>query len=88
MNNAQRPEKFLSAKEIASAFEDFGKPICYEFALELVRATPGRLGMNARFSDVLAFWQANPDFSPFGRTGSVRIRRDATSSGGVGIVVR
>lgn len=62
-------EKFLSPKEIVGALHELhGVRVSRQFVCAMIVAgVLPRLGRNARLSDVMTFWTANPDFSPRAR---------------------
>lgn len=57
-------EKFLSPKELAAMlFELHGVTTSARFMRAMLQAgVKPRLGYNARLSDLITFWAANPDF--------------------------
>lgn len=66
-----RPEKYLTAKEIAAEFEERGIPIHVDYARAIIRELGARTlavrGKYARFSDAWDFWVLNPGWMPFSR---------------------
>lgn len=66
-DNLSSHDKRLTPKEIAAAFrERDGIIVSEQFVRFMFRAGVRRVGMYARFADVVAWWEANPDFSPRG----------------------
>lgn len=65
--NSLSSEKPMTPKEIAAEFrERMGITVSEQFVRYMLRAGVRRMGMYARFSDVVAWWEQNPDFSPRG----------------------
>lgn len=86
MSTHTRGEKYLTAKELSAELEKNGRSVSEDFARELIRATPGRLGLSARLSDSLRFWTENPDFAPFARNRSALLGGRRTNRDTLGIV--
>lgn len=65
-------ERYLSAKELVAAIrEQHGLTVSEPFIRTMLRAGVKRVGLNARLSDVMEWWEKNPDFSPRGTRGTV-----------------
>lgn len=65
--NTTGGEKPMTAKEISGEFrERLGIVVSEQFVRYMLKAGVRRIGMYARFSDVVAWWEQNPDFSPRG----------------------
>ncbi len=66
-----RPEKYLTAKEIAAEFDARGIPIHVDYARAIIRELGVRnLALRskyAKFSDAWDFWVLNPGWMPFSR---------------------
>lgn len=64
-------ERYLTAKEIAAAFDERGIPMHVDYARALIRElqTRGLALRNkyAKFSDCWDFWVLNPGWMPFSR---------------------
>lgn len=66
-DNLSSPDKRLTPKEIAAAFrEREGIVVSEQFVRFMFRAGVRRVGMYARFVDVVEWWEEHPDFSPRG----------------------
>ena len=66
-DNLSSPGKRLTPKEIAAEFrEREGIVVSEQFVRFMFRAGVRRVGMYARFADVVEWWENHPDFSPRG----------------------
>ena len=76
-NNLSSHDKRLTPKEIAAEFrERDGIIVSEQFVRFMLRAGVRRIGMYARFADVVAWWEANPDFSPRGNARRARVQKN------------
>jgi len=58
-------QKYLSAKELVFEIKkEFGLVVSENFVRSMMRAGVKRIGYKARLSDVMEWWEKNPDFSP------------------------
>ena len=56
-------ERMLPAKQLAVEIrEEYGLIVSRQFVCAMLRAGVPRLGYNARYSDLIAWWRANPNF--------------------------
>lgn len=66
-----KPEKYLTAKEIAYEFDERGIHLHVEYVRAILHElTSKRIAIRnkyARFSDCWEFWAWNPDYMPFSR---------------------
>jgi hypothetical protein len=64
-----KPEKYLTAKEIAYEFEDLGIRLSVDYVRAIIHELTSRKkairNKYARFSDCWDFWTLNPDYMPF-----------------------
>jgi hypothetical protein len=87
-----RPERYLSAKELAAEFSARGlQPASYEAMIALIADCDESVGRTIRLGDAIAFLRANPQWSPFARVdgrrkSSAKVRRSRKKSDTVGIV--
>jgi hypothetical protein len=61
----EQPEKYLPPKEIAFEMKArLGIVVSTRYVRDMIRAGVPSLGLNARFSDVVAWWESHKDFAP------------------------
>lgn len=68
-------EKRMQPKQLAAEFASrLGVKVSERFIRSMLCAGVRRIGYNARFSDVVEWWERNPDFSPRSKSKNVTIK--------------
>lgn len=60
-------ERYLCAKELATALTEIGLRTHDDYAREIIRSSPLSVRRCLRLSEAIEFLRANPRFSPFSR---------------------
>jgi len=81
MTEQQINDRRLAPKQISAEFhERMGVIVSEQFVRAMLKAGVRRIGYNARFVDVVEWWEKHPDFSPRGGARAARKAR------GIGMV--